>query len=103
MSAVEWWATWISVMNDRFINYLSHKHYYLTFGTVLAKVEIPSACCKPPKLQCTDEEAAKGGVKGCEEFITQSTDKNMKMVMYIWIGAMVLQVGTDALKKNNLF
>lgn len=74
----------------------------MTFGAILDKGKIPPTCCKAQDLYCSEEEAKTAKVKGCQEFITESTYENMKMVMYIWIGAIVLQVGTDAIKKNNL-
>ncbi|VDN99886.1 unnamed protein product [Rodentolepis nana] len=53
---------------------------------------LPNACCKSGQGSCTETQAGKDQVEGCESKIVEFTYKNMKIIIYVWICAIVLQL-----------
>ena len=63
--------------------------------------ELPVQCClsatttPPLPTQCTTKEAITANVTGCHDKIVDFANKNMKLIMYISIAAIVLQVSRN--------
>lgn len=62
------------------------------YGDFAKGSKLPEACCKKSLKSCTETEAAKIKVPGCELKIVVLTYKNMKTIIYTWIFAIILQL-----------
>ncbi|VDM34530.1 unnamed protein product [Hydatigera taeniaeformis] len=56
-------------------------------------MNLPQQCCTTAITSCTAQAAQTAGVVGCREKIVTFTSDNMKILLYISISAILLQVG----------
>nr|CDS30968.1 tetraspanin [Hymenolepis microstoma] len=62
------------------------------YGDFAKGTKLPIACCNNSAGSCTETEAEKAKVAGCESNIVKFTHKHLKTIVYVWILAIILQL-----------